>query len=654
LTEENEHIEEEAKRPLPEILQQKLDNLPKSSGVYQFKNKDGKIIYIGKAKSLRSRVHSYFQKRGSGDPKTDVLVAKIADLELVVTDSDVEALLLENNLIKEHTPRYNVRLKDDKSYPYIVVTNEPYPRIFPTRQVRRDGSRYYGPYTDVKTMHLMLRTIRGIFPIRSCDYALNDENVAVKKYKICLDYHIDKCLGPCEGIMSKEDYRTIIDQSEQLLKGKTRNLAQELEQEMQQASESLEFEKAARLRDRIESLTRYRDKQKVATSDFADRDLVAVSRQNDDAVGMVFRVRDGKIVGKQHFTFTSVELESDDAIMEYLVQRYYTKTMDIPPEVLLPIELESGEALLEWLNERSDQKVVFAVPKIGEKAKLLRMCASNARYILDGILLQKMKSDDFIPRSVQALQRDLRLEKTPRRIECFDISHLQGSETVASMVSFLDGKPRKSEYRKYNIKTVEGVDDFASMREVVRRRYSRLQGEGTPLPDLIVVDGGKGQLSSAVEALWQLKIENQLIIGLAKRLEEVFVPGESLPLTIPKTSSGIHLLQRIRDEAHRFAITFHREKRSKATLQTELEQIEGIGPKRAMDMLEKLGSVKAVREADDKELAEIIGWTAAKSVYAYFHEEYQPGPDDGPGIDISQENAESGIQEEQEKDETLD
>jgi len=633
VTENNNDIQQDVDDGLPEILKQKLANLPKSPGVYQFKNMEGKIIYIGKAKVLRNRVRSYFQKRDPRDPKTEILVSKIADVELLVVDSDVEALLLENNLIKEHTPRYNIRLKDDKTYPYIVVTNEPYPRIFPTRTVIRDGSRYYGPYTDVKAMHSMLRTIRGIFPIRSCDYPLNDENVARRKYKLCLDYHIEKCLGPCEGLFPKDEYRANIDLAEQLLKGKTRDLQLRLEADMQKAAEELEFEKAAKLRDRLEALTKYRNKQKVATSDFADRDIIALARQNDDAVGMVFRVRDGKIVGKQHFTFTSVEFETDEAIFEYLIQRYYVKTMDIPPEVMLPVELESEEALTAWINERSSQKVHFTAPKIGEKAKLVRLCQSNAKFILDGIILQKMQTDEFIPNSVQSLQRDLRMKNPPRRIECFDISHFQGAETVASMVFFLDGKPRKNEYRKFKIETVEGIDDFASMREVVTRRYSRLLEEGTSLPDLIMIDGGKGQLSSAVEALEALDIRNHPIIGLAKRLEEVFVPGESLPLNIPKTSSSIRLLQRVRDEAHRFAITFHRERRNKATLQTELEEIEGIGPKRAHDLLEKLGSVKAVRTASEEQLAEVVGWSAAKHVHAYFHDDPNADPDDGGADD---------------------
>ena len=604
-----------------DVLQKKLDNLPVSPGVYQFRNAEGTIIYVGKAKNLRSRVRSYFQERGAPDPKREILVSKIFDLELVVTDSEVEALLLENNLIKEHTPRYNIRLKDDKSYPYIVVTNEAYPRVFPTRRVIRDGSRYYGPYTDVRAMHLMLRTIRGIFPIRSCDYALDADMIARKKVTVCLDYHIKKCQGPCEGLVSQKDYRSMIEQVEQLLKGKTRTLRQMLEEEMQSSAERLEFEKAADMRNRLLALQTWQDKQKVASSDFKDRDIIALVKRGTDAVGVIFRVRDGNIVGKQHYTFTGADVEEEHEILEHLLHRYYTATLDIPPEIIVPVAPESEEAMLTWLGERSKMTIGFTIPKIGDKAKLLGMCTANATFLLDEILLQKMKAGSALPKSVDALQRDLHLPAQPRRIECFDISHFQGAETVASMVSFLDGKPRKSEYRKFSIKTVEGVDDFASMREVVRRRYERVLEEGTALPDLIVIDGGKGQLSSAVEVLQDLGLARLSVIGLAKRLEEVFVPGESLPMNIPKTSPGIHLLQRVRDEAHRFAITFHRSKRDKATLQTELEQIEGVGPKRANQLLTTFGSVRGVQEATEEQLAEHMGWSAAKRIWSHFHSE---------------------------------
>ncbi len=620
----------------PDNLQFKLDHLPKAPGVYQFRNSDGKIIYVGKAKNLRSRVRSYFQEKGGYDPKREILVSKIADVELVVTDSEVEALLLENNLIKEHSPRYNIRLKDDKSYPYIVVTQEPYPRVFSTRRIIRDGSRYYGPYTDVKAMHLMLRTIRSIFPIRSCDYRLDADTVERKKVRLCLDYHIDKCQGPCEGLVSEAEYNDMIAQVEQLLKGKTRSLQKHLEDEMAAHAENLAFERAADLRNRLQALRTYQEKQKVAASDFKDRDIIAVARREADAVGVVFRVRDGKIVGKQHFPFTGAEIEDDGEINEHLLHRYYTKTMDIPSEIVLGIELESAKALQDWLSEKCGLRVSFTVPRIGDKLKLLNMCHANAAFLLDEILLQKLKAEQSLPKAVEALQQSLYLPQPPRRIECFDISHFQGAETVASMVAFLDGKPRKSEYRKYAIRTVEGVDDFASMREVVHRRYTRLLDEDQALPDLIVIDGGKGQLSSAVEVLQDLGLHSQPVIGLAKRLEEVFVPGESLPMTIAKTSPALKLLQRVRDEAHRFAVTFHRERRQKSTLQSELQEIEGVGPKRAAALLTAFGSVRDVENASLEDLAAHVGWTTARSVHAHFHDEERGNPqnsDDGANVE---------------------
>jgi excinuclease ABC subunit C len=566
---------------------------------------------------LRNRVRSYFQD-GSPDPKKAALVSKIADVEIIVTDSELEALLLENNLIKEHSPRYNVRLKDDKSYPYIVVTNEAYPRVFPTRRMIRDGSHYHGPYSDVRAMHLMLKTLRSIFPIRSCDLDITADSIERGRFKVCLDYHIRKCEGPCEGLVSQAAYSEMIAQVEKLLKGRTREIRQSLEAGMRQCAEQLEFEKAAELRNRLMALQKHQERQKVVATDGADRDIFAVAQSGAEAVGVVFRIRDGNIIGRRHYLFSRAGFEDDAEMLRHLLEYHYTQTQDIPPEALLPVELEDSASMESYLSSITGTAMTLVFPKIGEKAKLLRMTQANATFILDDILLQRMKADTALPGSVQALQRDLRLSNPPRRIECFDISHFQGDETVASMVSFLDGKPRKSEYRKYMIKTVEGVDDFASMREVVSRRYRRVLDEGLALPDLVVIDGGKGQLSSALEVLRGLDLATLPVIGLAKRLEEVFVPGDSAPLSIPKTSSGLRLLQRIRDEAHRFAITFHRTRRDAATLQTELEQIDGIGPKRAHDLLEKLGSVRAVQSAQVEELAELVGWSAARKITAYF------------------------------------
>ena len=605
-------------------LSEKLDSLPTSPGVYQFKSSDGKGIYVGKAKNLRSRVRQYFQKSRSSDPRLDAMIRKISDVEVIATHSEVEALILEATLIKQEKPRYNVDLKDDKSYPYIVVTNEPFPRVFVTRQIVQDGSRYFGPYTDVKTMRYALKTIRDIFRVRSCNYWIDEQTIRKKKIKLCLDYHIKKCDGPCEGLISREKYNEMIKQVEQLLKGKTASLMKTLEEEMLRLSDELQYEEAVVVRDKLEALRVYTERQKVVALDLIDRDILALASDGDDACGVVFKIRDGKLVGRQHFYMSGVEGKLQEEVLESLFERYYLDADYIPKEVFLPLPVESTVALQEWLTEKRGEGVEIVVPKIGEKAKLVEMCSRNAKFLLDELKLQKMKRADYIPHSVKALQRDLRLQKPPRRIECFDISNIQGADAVASMVSFLDGRPKKSQYRKFKIRTVMGADDFASMREVVDRRYSRLLEEQGGMPDLIMVDGGKGQLSSALEVLHRLGLKDQPIIGLAKRLEEVYVPGASDPQNIPKTSSGLRLLQHIRDEAHRFAITYHRQVRTKRTIQTELDLIEGIGKKRAKILLEVFGSVQGVKHATEEQLTEIVGDKVAARIQQYFGQDVEP------------------------------
>lgn len=607
-------------------LAEKLDSLPTEPGVYQFKNAEGKVIYVGKAQNLRSRVRQYFQKSRAADPKLDVMVEKIADVELIVTSSEVEALILEANLIKKFKPRYNVVLKDDKSYPYIVITNEPFPRVFVTRRIIRDGSRYFGPYADVKTMRFALKTVRDIFMIRSCNYDLTEESIKKGKFKICLDYHIKKCEGPCEGLVSQEHYHTMIDHVASVLKGKTGRVVETLEQEMQRYAEEMRFEDAARVRDRIRALKVYTEKQRVVDVKLVDRDILAVAMKSDDAAGVIFRVREGKLVGSRHFYMGNVEGKSEEEVVENLIERYYLEEDDLPAEILVPLELPSEALLRSWLESRRGATVKLESPKSGDKAKLIAMARNNAQFLVDELEIQRMKRGEFIPHSVKALQRDLRLGAPPRIIECFDISNIQGSDAVASMVVFEDAKPKKSEYRHFRIRTVRGPDDFASMREVVQRRYTRLQQEGARLPDLIMVDGGKGQLSSAVEVLSQLGISDIPMIGLAKRLEEVFVPGSSEPLTLPRTSSGLRLLQQIRDEAHRFAITYHRTLRSRRILQTELDLINGIGKRRAKELLEAFGSVQGVKFATEEQLAEIVGPSVARKIKEHFAAEGEEPP----------------------------
>jgi excinuclease ABC subunit C len=611
-------------------LAAKLESLPAKPGVYQFRSEDGTTLYVGKSQNLRARVRQYFQPSRSPDPRLDAMVAKVRDLEVIVTDSDVEALILESNLIKQLKPRYNVILKDDKSYPYIVITNEPFPRIFVTRRIIKDGSRYFGPYTDVKGLRLALKTIRESFRIRSCNYDLTPENIRRKRFKLCLDYHIKKCEGPCEGLETEEHYARTIEQVAAILRGKTSVVAAQLEAEMRQLSEALRFEDAAAVRDRLQSLRVYSEKQKMVDAREADRDIIGVAQLDDDSCGVILKVREGKVLGARHYSMRNTEGMPVPEILEALVQRFYLDIDDIPPEIVLPEPIPSDTLVRQWLKTRQGTDVKFTVAKGGELGKLAAMVRANARFLLDELRLQRKKRGEEVPFSLMALQRDLRLPAPPRRIECFDVSNIQGSDTVASMVVFVDGKPRKQEYRKFAIRSVVGPDDFASMREVVERRYRRLrEEEGTP-PDLIVIDGGKGQLSSAREALESVGLPEVATIGLAKRLEEVFVPGESEPLAIPRTSAGLKLLQQIRNEAHRFAVAYHRQKRSKRLLRTELDLIKGVGRARARELLEAFGSVQGVRFASEEQLSEIVGSKVASDIKTFFE---HPSDDEVQGQD---------------------
>ena len=602
----------------PVALEERLQSLPAEPGVYQFQDAQGKVIYVGKAKNLRNRVRQYFQRSRPFDARLAALVSRIANVEIIVTDSEVESLILEANLIKKLKPRYNVNLKDDKSYPYIVVTNEPYPRVAVTRRIVRDGSRYFGPFTEVKTLRSTLKTLRDVFRIRSCRYYIDEEVIRKKKIRVCLDYHIKKCDGPCEGLISQQAYNDMIREVEKLLSGRTGSLVRELEARMKTLADEMRFEEAAEIRDKIEALKVYEARQKVVTLEKEDRDVIGVAGAEDDACGVVFKVREGKLIGSHHYYLTGAEGRALEELASSFVSRYYLDTDDVPREVLLPVQLSAAESVEAWLSSKRGEAVKVVAPQGGDKGEIVKMAVTNAKLLLEEVQLQRAKQADFVPHSVRALQRDLRLPVPPRRIECFDISNIQGSDTVASMVTFVDGSPKKSEYRKFKVRTVEGPDDFASMREVIRRRYQRMLEENTERPDLIMVDGGKGQLSATVAVLKELQLEPIPVIGLAKRLEEVYVPYASDPLQIAKTSSGLRLLQRIRDEAHRFAITYHRLLRSKRTIRTELETIPGIGPKRAKKLLEHFGSMKMVLEASEAELAAVVGKSVAKKLKEAF------------------------------------
>ena len=600
-------------------LTDKIANLPQKPGIYQYKDSAGKIIYVGKAIKLRNRVRSYFNKLKHHDAKTRALVNKIEDVEVIVTDSEAEALILEDTLIKKHKPRYNINLKDDKSYPYVKVTNEPYPRIFQTRNVIRDGSKYFGPFTKVGDMHRVLELIHKLFRLRTCKLNITAETILEKKNKVCLEYHIKKCDGPCEGLISQEDYNKNIDYAKSILSGKTRDLEHYLRKKMEQLSEEMKFEEAAQVRDQLGAIRQFVSRQKVVTADLVDRDVFGIYREDNTACSLVFTVREGKLIGRKHFIIKKAEDLTDEEIVQRTLDTWYSEQEFVPKEIFLPTEPEDIETLSTILAKKRKASVSIKIPKIGEKRHLVDLAENNAQYILKEYLLAIAKREQSVPHAVQALQRDLRLKRLPRIIECFDNSHLQGTELVSSMVCFEDGKPKKSEYRKFKNQTVNKNDDFAAMSEAVERRYSRLINEKQRLPDLIVIDGGKGQLSSAVSVLKELGILDKVaIVGLAKRLEEVFFPGNSEAVLLPRTSSSLRLIQQLRDEAHRFAITYHRQLRSKRTFKTELTEIPGIGAKTAQKLLIDMGSVEAISKSTVAQLKVHIGEKQAKAIHKYF------------------------------------
>ncbi len=587
-------------------LEKKIENLPKLPGVYLFKNKNEKVIYIGKAKSLYHRVKSYFSSPTSSS-KTNALILNIHDLDVIVTDTEVEALILENNLIKQYKPRYNINLKDDKSYPYIVITNEDFPQVYPTRKFKQDGSKYFGPYTEVKVMKQALKVLRDVFKIRSCKYNITDESIKKGKFKVCLDYHIKKCDGPCEGLISKEDYRKMIDEVEQVLKGNIDTLIENLTVEMNEYSAELKFEKAAEIRNKIESLKVYANTQKVVSNEIVDRDLITFATDIPDGVAAIFNVRKGKLVGKKKYLFRyNIELP-DSNIISDLIRNIYSNPIEIPDQIVVLDLPEENDILEKWLSTKSSKNVKILIPYSAELKSLMGICRQNAIFDLNEIKLQRMKKEGQVAYVLKSLQRDLYLPKPPIRIECFDISTLQGADTVASLVVFENGKPKKSDYRKFIIKSVHGVDDFASMSEVIERHYKRVLEEQKPFPDLIMVDGGKGQLNSAIKILKKLGVINYNIIGLAKRLEEIYLPDKKESLMIPKTSSSLKLLQQIRNEAHRFAITFHRQRRMKRTIKSKLEELPGFGSRTVEKLLKQFGSIENLKTQLPEAIEKLIG-----------------------------------------------
>jgi excinuclease ABC subunit C len=599
-------------------LEDKLKHLPARPGVYLMKDAAGEIIYVGKAKSLRPRVRSYFNSPHQHSLKTRELVRRISDVDTIVVDSEAEALILENNLIKEHRPRFNINLRDDKTYPYIKVTvQEPYPRVWVTRRLEKDGSRYFGPYTDVRRMRQALELVKKLYTVRSCHYALPGEAPP----RPCLDHHIGRCMAPCVGLQSQEEYRAMIDEIVEVLGGHTRRSAARLRGDMAKAAAEMDFERAAGLRDAVAQLEALESRQRVVDISGADRDVVGMARDGADACGVVLQIREGKLLGREAQVLTNLEDEPEEAILSAFVTRLYTERAIrdeemIPGEIYLPADFADRAVLQELLREHTGRAVKTHVPQRGEKVQLIDLACQNARHLLEERKLANRAALGRAPDALYELQEVLELPLVPRTIVCFDISHTQGSETVASGVFFENGEPNKGEYRKFRVKGDWGNDDFRSMHEVVTRYFRRRLEEAKPLPDLVVIDGGKGQLGAAQRALDELDLGQQTIISLAKRDEEVYVPGRPNPFRLPRRSVALRLLQRLRDEAHRFAITYNRKLRTKRTIRSELSQIPGVGPSRQKALLDRFGSVRALAAAQEAEVATVpgIGLALARTI----------------------------------------
>lgn len=590
-------------------LEIQLKTLPDSPGVYQYYDKQDNILYVGKAKNLKKRVGSYFTKSHE-NAKTRILVQKIVSIKHIVVTTETDALLLENNLIKKYQPRYNIMLKDDKTYPWICIKKERFPRIFMTRRVIKDGSEYYGPYTNVRTVKVLLDLIRELYPLRTCKYDLSREKIAEKKYKVCLEYHLGNCSGPCEDFQNEDSYNDTIKAIRNIVKGNFKESLNKFHEIMKAFADKMEFEEAQKIKEKLDLLSNYQSKSTIVSPSINNVDVFSII--SDESYGYVnfFKIANGSII-QSHTTEIKKKLdETDKRILEMAVVEIRQRFNSISKEVYVPFEIDLGD------------KIKVTVPKLGDKKRIVELSERNAKYYRQEQFKQIKISDPdrHVKRIMTQMQKDLRLSEEPRHIECFDNSNIQGTNPVAACVVFKEGKPSKKEYRHYNIKTVEGPDDFASMEEVVFRRYKRLLSENLPLPQLIVIDGGKGQLSSALKSLDLLDLRGKIaIIGIAKRLEEIYYPGDPIPMYLDKRSETLKIVQFLRNEAHRFGITLHRNKRSKSAIQSELEQIPNIGKQTITSLLRKFKSAKRVKTATFKELQEIIGDARAKKIYQYFN-----------------------------------
>ncbi len=599
-----------SKDQVGETIRDLLKTIPENPGVYQYFDAEGKILYVGKAKNLKKRVFSYFVKEHDR-AKTAMLVRRIADIKFIIVDTELDALLLENNLIKKYQPRYNVSLKDDKTFPWICIKNERFPRVFATRRLIKDGSRYFGPYANVKMMHNLLELIHTLYPTRNCNLNLSEENIRKGKYKVCLEYHIGNCKGPCQAFQTEEDYNRSVAAIEEIIRGNFSSAIKHMKQEMEDFAEKMQYEKAHIIKEKIASLENYQSKSTVVSPTISNVEVYCIAMEEDVAFINFFKVMNGAIVLGHTIEMKRKLDETKEELLLMAITEFRQR-----------FQSDAGEIVVQEAPEIEMPGVVFLVPQRGDKKKLLDLSERNVEYYRKERARQQALVDPerHTKRILQTMMKDLRLKEEPRHIECFDNSNIQGAYPVAAMTVFKDTRPSKKDYRHFNIKTVEGPDDFASMEEVIYRRYKRMLDENQEMPQLIVVDGGKGQLSAALNSLEKLGLRGKIgIIGIAKRLEEIYYPGDSLPMYLDKKSETLRIIQQIRDEAHRFGITHHRKRREKGTIKTELTAIKGISTVTAQTLLSKFKSVKQIKECTQEQLSETIGKAKGKIVFDYFH-----------------------------------
>ena len=592
----------------PPALALQIQTLPDNPGVYQYYDKEGKILYVGKAKNLKKRVSSYFNKVHDA-AKTNVLVKKIVTIKHIVVPTETDALLLESNLIKTLQPRYNVLLRDDKSYPWICIKKEPFSRIFSTRRMVKDGSEYFGPYTSFKTVSTILELIKELYPIRTCNYDLSRSNIENGKFKVCLEYHIGNCKGPCEGYESLEEYQKQVDAIREILKGNFKESMKDFKKLMTDLAQNLHFEEAQKIKEKIEILENYQSRSTIINPKITNIDVFSIVSDESAAFVNFLQISHGSIIRSHTMEIKKKLDETDEELLELAIIELRERFQLLSKEIIVPFEVDLGE------------KIKVTVPQLGDKKQILDLSIRNAKFYRIEQLkqLQIVDPDRHANRIMAQMQKDLRLPVEPRHIECFDNSNIQGTNPVSACVVFKDGKPSKKDYRHFNIKTVEGPDDFASMTEVVYRRYKRLLDENEPLPQLIIIDGGKGQLSSALKSIDELGLRGKIaIIGIAKRLEELFYPGDSIPLYLDKKSETLKVIQQLRNEAHRFGITHHRDKRSKSALNSSIESIPGIGEKTMLALIQHFKSVKRLKLATEKEISDVVGVSKAKKITDFY------------------------------------